>query len=121
MDERRGGINPAHEKTFQWIFQPRPETATGTGTGTQPADVPPWSSFVSWLEQDDTSQIYWITGKPGSGKSTLMKYIVESGRLEHHLERWTKGQGLRLAVFYSWNAGSEDQRSEKGLLMSILH
>lgn len=115
MEERRAGISPAHEKTFQWIFE-RPQD-----TGDELADAPPWSDFVSWLEQDDTSRIYWITGKPGSGKSTLMKYIFESGRLEHHLERWTRGQSLRTAVFYSWNAGSDDQRSEHGLLKSILH
>ncbi|KAK1765409.1 hypothetical protein QBC33DRAFT_621203 [Phialemonium atrogriseum] len=82
MEERRSGISPAHEKTFQWIFE-RPQD-----TGDELADAPPWSDFVSWLEQDDTSRIYWITEPP---------------------------------IFYSWNAGSDDQRPEHGLLRSIFH
>ncbi len=77
MSERRAGIRPAHQKTYRWIFEP-PKTP-----GNVPSNASPWSSFVNWLEQDDTSQMYWVTGKPGSGKSTLMKYIVESERLEN--------------------------------------
>ncbi len=119
MDDRKAGIRPAHEKTCRWIFEP-PQTP-GNVPGNVPTNAPPWSSFVSWLEQDDTSQIFWVTGKPGSGKSTLLRYIVESGHLEHHLKHWAKGQSPKTAVFYSWNAGTDDQRSEKGLLRSILH
>jgi len=33
----------------------------------------PWSNFDDWLEHG--KDIYWLTGKPSSGKSTLMKYI----------------------------------------------
>jgi hypothetical protein len=114
-EDRKGGISEAHEKTFRWIFR-RPQD-----TGNEIADTPPWSNFVSWLENDQTSQIYWITGKPGSGKSTLMKYIVESERLTHHLKEWSKGASPRIAVFYSWNAGGDNQRTEKGLLKSVLY
>ncbi|CAG8978981.1 hypothetical protein HYALB_00012264 [Hymenoscyphus albidus] len=35
-----------------------------------------WASFSSWLESDD--QIYWIGGKAGAGKSTLMLYSITS-------------------------------------------
>ncbi len=115
MDERSSRIDPAHVNTFRWIFEP-PQN-----TGSRPADTPPWSNFVSWLEQEDASKIYWITGKPGSGKSTLMKYIADSGRLERHLERWANGQPLRVAVFYAWNAGTDEQHSETGLLKSLLY
>ncbi|KAI0126414.1 hypothetical protein BJ170DRAFT_733728 [Xylariales sp. AK1849] len=33
-----------------------------------------WDNFLHWLESGE--HVYWIGGKPGSGKSTLMKYIV---------------------------------------------
>lgn len=33
-----------------------------------------WNDFVAWLEEGDG--LYWIAGKAGSGKSTLMKYIA---------------------------------------------
>jgi len=115
MEARRGAVSPAHERTFQWIFEPPQNTGNATPGG------PPWANFVSWLEKDDTDQIYWITGKPGSGKSTLMKYIVESGQLESHLQRWAGETSVKTAVFYSWNAGTDEQRTEIGLLRSILH
>lgn len=115
MEARRGAISLAHEKTFQWIFEP-PQN-----DGNETPGKPPGANFVSWMEQDDADQIYWITGKPGSGKSTLVKYIVESGRLEGHLQRWAGETSVKTAVFYSWNAGTDEQRTEIGLLRSILH
>jgi hypothetical protein len=59
ISDRENRIVAAHENTFQWIFKD-----PGLG-GT------PWPSFVDWLENG--SGFYWITGKAGSGKSTLMK------------------------------------------------
>ena len=47
--------------TFQWIYS---EPQNGSRQ---------WSSFTSWLQGPEN--IYWITGKPGSGKSTLMKML----------------------------------------------
>ena len=61
MDDREGRITDAYDKTFQWIF------------ADQDAHEQSWSNFRDWLESD--KQLYWITGKAGSGKSTLMKFI----------------------------------------------
>ncbi|KAK8868301.1 Pfs NACHT and Ankyrin domain protein [Apiospora arundinis] len=47
-------IPEPHKKTFSWIW--------------------PTVSMQSWLESAGTS-FYWITGKPGSGKSMMLKYI----------------------------------------------
>jgi hypothetical protein len=51
---RRAAIKTAHKRTFEWIF--RDET----------------SPFMVWLRSG--RDIFWISGKAGSGKSTLMKY-----------------------------------------------
>jgi hypothetical protein len=56
-------IVDAHRKTFQWVLKPQDEVRDGKSCG-----------FVEWLRSDD--QIFWITGKPGSGKSTLVKYLA---------------------------------------------
>ncbi|KAK1723021.1 uncharacterized protein BDZ83DRAFT_627517 [Colletotrichum acutatum] len=37
----------------------------------RPTEPRPWDSLVDWLK-DDTRKVYWIRGKPGSGKSILM-------------------------------------------------
>ncbi|KAI6569838.1 hypothetical protein MCOR04_008234 [Pyricularia oryzae] len=35
---------------------------------------PRWDNFVNWLGSDE--KMYWISGKPGSGKSSLVKFIL---------------------------------------------
>ncbi|CAO2648136.1 Nn.00g090580.m01.CDS01 [Neocucurbitaria sp. VM-36] len=63
----------------------------------------------------------WITGKPGSGKSTLMKLIVMNLRTRQHLDIWSREQPLIIASFYFWNSGSKTQMSEGGMLRTILY
>ncbi|CAJ2503538.1 Uu.00g109320.m01.CDS01 [Anthostomella pinea] len=105
--DRQESISEAYKKTFQWIYEdPRVSGKT-------------WSNFVDFLEGDATS--YWITGKPGSGKSTLMKFINEDPRTEAFLHGWTAGRCMLKASFYFYYNGSDMQKSEVGLLRSILH
>ena len=61
---RRAEIHDKYESTLQWLFDPN--------------EV----GFVDWLGQgsDYPKKIFWIQGKPGSGKSTLMKMALEDER-----------------------------------------
>lgn len=61
MYDRETSIAPAHAKTFQWMFERDAEHQIH------------WVDFRQWLESE--SKLYWITGKAGSGKSILMKFI----------------------------------------------
>jgi type II secretory ATPase GspE/PulE/Tfp pilus assembly ATPase PilB-like protein len=60
MDDRFYGVTMQYIKTFEWLFQ---NNALG---------------FPEWLQSD--RGIFWITGKAGSGKSTLMKYAFSDPR-----------------------------------------
>jgi hypothetical protein len=64
MEDRHERIAEAYKKTFEWIF---------SDPDTEPCKKASWISFSKWLES--SSSLYWITGKAGSGKSTLIKYI----------------------------------------------
>lgn len=107
MYDRETSIAPAHAKTFQWIFE--------KGTERQRH----WEDFGKWLESE--SQVYWITGKAGSGKSTLMKFIStpQSGqraltegaktanppsiselRCTEYLKQWSGDKQLLVGSFY---------------------
>jgi hypothetical protein len=103
---RHEQIPEAHEKTFQWIFEPHGELALK------------WDSFIQWLQAGQG--IYWISGKAGSGKSTLMSYISTDPRTRAALERWAQPYRLTIPVFFFWNAGSELQKTTVGLLRSLL-
>jgi hypothetical protein len=63
MTDRLEEVENAHAKTFQWIFRDRDSTS----------DEVPWDNFAKWLSRG--TGVYWIKGKAGSGKSTLMRYI----------------------------------------------
>lgn len=121
MFDREAGVAEAHPDTLKWIFKD-PSTENRK-----------WDNFGQWLESKD--QLYWITGKMGSGKSTLMKYISEelpasstpaTGRIRRctpYLRRWAQDQPLFIATFYFW-AGSNDktriQTSVQGLYRTLL-
>ena len=106
MEHRCDRIAEAYSKTFQWIYQ-----------GPGPEDRP-WASFTEWLEHD--SNLYWITGKAGSGKSTLMKYIYHDERILKHLTTWSPDYFPLTAAFFFWSSGSNLQMSHEGLLRSLL-
>ncbi|CAM1509875.1 Fc.00g002100.m01.CDS01 [Cosmosporella sp. VM-42] len=123
MYDRESGIPEAHIRTFRWIFDPENGQAIR------------WSSFIAWLESNE--QVYWITGKAGAGKSTLMKFLCQpipppeaissfpsstcQSRSAKYLKRWAEEKPLIIATFYFWAGGSDMQKSQKGLFFTLLH
>lgn len=123
MRVRETSVVKASDATFRWIFE----------RGKHPDR--PWAGFCEWLESPD-KQIYWITGKPGSGKSTLMKYISQPAshgptndlgkpgtepRCTAFLRKWAGTHPLIVASYYFWAVGSPIQRSKEGMLRTLLH
>lgn len=107
MQERQEKISEAHQQTFEWIFD-----RTGKG-------IRPWDDFVDWLEKGDG--IYWIQGKAGAGRSTLMNYITTDSRTTDSLNAWGHPSQVLTLTFFFWNAGTELQKSSLGLLRSLLY
>ncbi|RYP43141.1 hypothetical protein DL770_011821 [Monosporascus sp. CRB-9-2] len=70
MGHREGQIPQRHAETFEWIFKEPRQASDGH---------PLWHNFPAWLE-GGSSKIYWITGKPGAGKSTLIKFVADDER-----------------------------------------
>ncbi|KAF2868732.1 hypothetical protein BDV95DRAFT_549072 [Massariosphaeria phaeospora] len=101
MKHREDMIKKAHQETLQWIFDG--------------AD----SKFVDWLEQENS--IYWVKGKAGSGKSTLIKYISTHSRTRIALQEWASPMKLIVASHFFWNAGPRMEKSQSGLLQNLLY
>jgi hypothetical protein len=103
---RHRRIESAHVDTFTWVYEDDPG--------------PPVRRirFREWLETENG--VFWIHGKPGSGKSTLMKFLCHDERTSRHLHTWSQDKKLAIAKFFFWNAGTQLQRSQDGLLRSII-
>ena len=103
---REETIVDAHRKTFKWIFDRSGQA------------VRPWNNFVAWLEKGEG--IYWISGKAGSGKSTLMSFLCQDERTKEALEIWSGTKDILMAKFFFWSAGTRMQKNFDGFLRSLL-
>ena len=102
---RQSTVKEAHRKTFQWVLHDSPDWNT--------------SPFQTWLTSG--SHAFWIEGKAGSGKSTLMKHLHQQPSFASHLESWAAGKQLVIATFFFWHAGTSLQKSHEGVLRSVLY
>jgi hypothetical protein len=124
--------------TFEWLFDPslcrhRCERCAPRGSGY------PWISsrysrcecrqierkmqehvdrLQQWLQS--SNDIFWIYGKAGSGKSTLMKFLFEHEQTRLHLDIWARGK-VTIAASFFWSAGSDLEKSHVGLLRALLY
>ncbi|KAJ3534310.1 hypothetical protein NM208_g7590 [Fusarium decemcellulare] len=113
MYDRESEVTEAHTKTLDWIFDGSPLE--------QPLRNTFRDSFTTWLKTQELGPIYWITGKPGSGKSTLMRFLSQSPIATEYLRQWAAKKPVCTAGFFFWTSGSRQQRSQTGLLRYLLH
>ncbi|KAI6085441.1 hypothetical protein F4821DRAFT_149927 [Hypoxylon rubiginosum] len=102
---RHENIARAHAQTFSWIFED-PDDANNRG------------GFLKWLRE--SGGVFWITGKPGSGKSTLMKYLANHEKTRDSAQNWASPRRVVVASHFFWSSGSSIQSSAHGLFRSLL-
>ena len=104
MEYRQSSITGVSRLSYNWMFE--------RSVVDQPS-----IRYVPWLREDEG--IFWVTGKAGSGKSTLMKHIYKDERTHAALRSWANGRQLFTASHYFWYAGSQIEKSYAGLIRSI--
>ncbi|PYH92508.1 hypothetical protein BO71DRAFT_485385 [Aspergillus ellipticus CBS 707.79] len=110
MTDREDSVTVAHGGTFDWIFSDT--------TGHEKSEVE--ESLTRWLSNVHDSGIYWISGKPGSGKSTLVHFLRHHTKTTDLLQSWAGDEPLITAGFYFWISGTLAQRSQTGLMRHLL-
>ena len=103
---REERIADAHRKTFEWVLSKSDQA------------MRPWDNFVRWLEIGEGT--YWISGKAGSGKSTLMSFLRQDDRTQASLNVWSETKMLLMPRFYFWTGGTFLEKSIEGLLRSLI-
>ncbi|KAI5460503.1 Pfs, NB-ARC and ankyrin domain protein [Mariannaea sp. PMI_226] len=95
MDVRQETIKNAHAKTCKWLLQT--------------------SQYLDWLCAEKLGEhlgFLWIKGKPGTGKSTLMKFALAHAR---------RNMKDKIIVSFFFNARGDDlEKSTTGLYRSML-
>ncbi|ROW11192.1 hypothetical protein VMCG_01135 [Cytospora schulzeri] len=105
IDQRRWNIRMAHKQTLSWLFGDKQNSP---------------ATLDEWLVSED--DLYWISGKPGSGKSTLMKSLSANVRTAEKLQIWAKQNRLIHAEYFFWAAGGHRLlNSQEGLLRSLIY
>jgi hypothetical protein len=120
MHDREDSIHDADIGTLGWLLLDEQLTLNDNGSdrGTyddeqrkksfkeeQEKRAAARSSFLAWLRTDNG--IYHISGKAGSGKSTLMKYLSNHNRTDAELMKWAGDKKLAFARFFFWKAGDD--------------
>lgn len=97
---RLRSIESAHDTTCAWIFENRR------------------LGFMDWILNGEG--IYWIRGKPGSGKSTLFRYLHDNDQFQEMLSSRNL-ETQHVDVWYFFNErGTYLQKSLEGLLRGLL-
>jgi hypothetical protein len=109
IEDREIAIAKAHKDTFQWLLKRDSHR-----------DVS-WHNFAEWVsDREAPHNIYWVTGKPGSGKSTLMKFLADSTTTSELLSKWASPDYLYTTKCFFWSPGTPLQKSMEGLLRTLL-
>ncbi|KAI1748715.1 hypothetical protein F4782DRAFT_345485 [Xylaria castorea] len=99
MDARQLTIKKAHARTCAWFLNTSP--------------------YIDWTKKNtmrDDRNFLWIKGKPGAGKSTLMKFLLGELRKQ---TRQAGNQEVLLSFFFNAR-GNDLEKTTTGLYRSLL-
>lgn len=74
---------------------------------------------MNWLSS--SNGLFWIAGKPGTGKSTLIDHLVHKNRLSSKLRHCSPLDWIVLRFFFDFRGGKGLTNSFEGLLRSLLY
>ncbi|KAL7973660.1 hypothetical protein HDV63DRAFT_413759 [Trichoderma sp. SZMC 28014] len=99
IDERVTHLTAAQRGTCGW-FLTKPE----------------YKSWHDMAQQLDHGGLLWIKGNPGTGKSTLMKFLFEEAKMSSN-----EASPQIILSFFFLARGTDDEKSTTGLYRSLLH
>ncbi|TXB97962.1 hypothetical protein FocTR4_00016870 [Fusarium oxysporum f. sp. cubense] len=143
MNGRRNHISDNYPGTFAWIFDRHtslhlnaisssgseqddqvPEDTKSSEIGDRGSEIsaanakePGFDCVSCWLESD--LNLFWISGKPASGKSSLMKFLASNDLTMGQLKAWRTD--IQILTHFFWKPGQLLQQTVKGMVLSLLH
>jgi ankyrin repeat protein len=95
IEDRYNNIKPAHSETCQWLLTNK--------------------KYQAWLDKAQTSdrhKFLWLKGKPGAGKSTIMKFTLAEAKR-------SRAKDIHISFFFNAR-GSSLEKTTLGMYRSLL-
>lgn len=102
----------ATQTSFAWVLHGTQDEDAYTSIGQIK------NTFNEWVKGHGS--LFWVCGKAGSGKSTLMRKVYRDLIAERHILPWDLKAGPVFAHMFFTREGTPRQRSREGLLRSLL-
>lgn len=119
MHARRDSVRETEESAYEWLFNAHHVESNDLSWRRQQC-AESRSLLVSWLIGQQ-KEPFWVSGKPGSGKSMFMKALQNHPHTIDLLRDWSGDAKLVVLDHYFWLAGSQLQSSWLGCLRVLLH
>lgn len=131
MGQRGRDVSDSKAGTFEWLFEDCDGQTSRISNKSDRDDAGNYShkqrqrnalamDIRYWLK-DDRDSVFWVTGKPGSGKSTFMKFLRDHDGTDELLREWAQDDHLIVADHFFWLPGTQLQNSFEGLARSLMH
>ena len=112
---RYSSLKPPSDVTLDWIWK---EGSQHNAKQKSKAAKSP--RLVEWLHSAD-EVVFFLTGKPGSGKSSLMKHLVDSKKTKKHLASCFPGRWLFAKFFFYELGGEVHETTFEGCVRGLIH
>lgn len=119
LHERFDSITIAEANTYAWLLPSTDDHASGAAPTLADHLAEGKKRFLDWLEAG--SGFFYTSGKPGAGKSTLMKFICRHEQFYNVASRWAGSATLVVGRFFFWKPGQSEQKSINGMLRGLLY
>ncbi|TQW00353.1 P-loop containing nucleoside triphosphate hydrolase [Cordyceps javanica] len=118
LHERFDSITIAETNAYAWLLSTG-SNSNGSALALSGHLAAAKKAFMDWLEAG--TGFFYIAGKPGAGKSTLMKLICRHPQFYDSVSRWAGNATPVIGRFFFWKPGQPEQKSIHGMLRGLLY
>ncbi|KAL4899987.1 hypothetical protein BDW74DRAFT_183126 [Aspergillus multicolor] len=123
VNERYDAIANSDFESFDWLLDDEGSDLQDFSEADRDAARKARRDLIQWLRAG--SGVFQLCGKIGSGKSTIMKYLLDNRKTKALLGQWAaKGdreKSLVIGSVFLWKPGTKDQNTWNGLVRSLLY
>lgn len=129
MFARQESMKKTSPGTYNWVFKSKVPLSDDEDEDEDDSDDEYYyhredkelrGRILRWLRETSEPPVFWISGKPGSGKSSLVSFILSDERTRECLKAWARNRVPYIFSFFFWKPGSMLQKTMTGYMRSMV-